>query len=129
MGDARIGQRVEPAGLTMELLGPPPRRLLWRIGKPVTHVVDVIDLSVTGALVRGRRWDGFDVGAVLHMRIDGHHGSARILRIDDDDRAGHVRYGLEIVGVDPKLWEDFSNIVGHELHPEGDPTWHERHDE
>jgi len=36
--------------------------------------------------------------------------------------ADHVRYGLEIVGVDPKLWDDFSKIVGQQLHPEGDPT-------
>lgn len=129
--DARIGHRVEPHDLTMQIVGRPPRRLLWHIGKPQVHEVQVIDVSVTGALVRGQRWDGFEVGAVLPIRLHGHRGRARIRRREPEGtgRRAPVRYALELIDVDPQLWAEFSSIVGHELHPEGDPAWHERHDE
>jgi hypothetical protein len=115
----------------MEITGPPPRRLLWRIGAPRVHVVEVLDVSVTGALVRGERWDGFEVGAVLPIRLHTHRGRARVVRREPEGagRKAPVRYALELVDVDPKLWAEFSSIVGQELHPEGDPAWHERHDE
>jgi len=129
MDERRIGRRIQLGGLTMELTEPAPaRRRFRRPTGPAVHVVDVIDLSVSGALVEGPDTEGLTHGIVVRVRLAGCAGRGRIRRVVRDDGTGRARYGVEFVETDPALRRQIDDLVGRALHPEGDPRWHELRD-
>ncbi|HSL56270.1 MAG TPA: PilZ domain-containing protein [Acidimicrobiales bacterium] len=129
MDERRIGRRVQLGGLTMEVTVPAPaRRRFRRPGGPTVHVMDVIDLSVSGALVEGPDTEGLGHGTVVPIRLEGREGLVRIRRVLRDEQAQRSRYGIEFIETDPELRLQIDTLIGRALHPDGEPRWHELHD-
>jgi hypothetical protein len=130
MDERRIGRRVEVHDLTMELVAPPPPKK--RFGKarpPETLEVEVLDLSVSGALVSAPEVDTVGVGAVVPVRLHGHRGTVAVRRVGTDDRPGRVRLGVEFLEAQPELKAELDRIIGAILHPDREPRWHQLHDD
>lgn len=130
MDERRIGRRVAVHGLTMEVVvPPPPKKRFGRAGEPRVVVVDVIDVSVSGALIAVAEPEALRVGAVVPVRLHGHEGVVRVRRSCEADRPGRARFGVEFLDAEPELREELDEIIGAVLHPDGDPRWHELHDD
>lgn len=130
MDEHRIGRRVAAHGLTMEVVvPPPPKKRFARAAEPRVVVVDVVDVSVSGALIAVPEPEALQVGAVVSVRLHGHEGVVRIRRSFEAEGPGRARFGVEFVDAEPELRRELDEIIGATLHPDREPRWHELHDD
>jgi hypothetical protein len=116
----RIGRRVAATGLWFDWypVTPQRRRRLRRCG-PVENRAQVVNLSVTGAMMVV--WNAMELtpGALVDIGLDGATGQCRIRRIAARDQ-GAIAYGVQFTYLDAELLSVVEN------HVDRDPTLEDR---
>jgi hypothetical protein len=96
----RIGQRLPSPGLTVTWRV--PRRTRWRT-RVVEEVVDVANVSATGAAIVAPTAADLRRDQVLELDCEGLAASARIRRIVPGSRPGVSYYGVQFVDPSPEV--------------------------
>ena len=106
----RIGRRVATTGLWFDWHPTVPKRRRRRRGGPDEHRAQVVNLSLTGAMMVV--WNAAELtpGALVEIGFEGAKGQCRVRRIAARDQ-GATAYGVQFTHLDADLRTLIENKV------------------
>lgn len=109
--DARVVERYRTVGLQVTW-SPPSRRWLWIRPRPAA--AEVIDLSVSGALLLAPTNPQVRTGLVVEMECDGARGRVQVRHVHQSLDPEQHYYGVQFLQLQPELRERLFDVVAKE---------------
>ncbi|MFM7068620.1 MAG: PilZ domain-containing protein [Actinomycetes bacterium] len=122
--ERRIGHRKPVVGLRCrwDLTGVGQKKRLLR--RPAEQYGDVLELSVSGALIAAPASDLLVPGTVVSIDVEGQHGGVAIRNVRPAAVDGHHHYGVEFLQLDAGLRAQINEFIASDRPGHLEAVWH-----